>query len=144
MSIPIVRIERFADTPYGAFGNLIVQNAGFRGFSVERPWCGNQPGVSCIPAGVYHMERGYYNRGGYPAWEVVGVLLRSEIKIHRANCASQLQGCIAPGLALGWVKVRGADEPTWAVTNSRKAFGQFMHAMGDATEAILDIRWALK
>lgn len=141
MSIPIVRLERFADTPHGTFGNLFIQNGAFRAFSVERPWCGNQPGISCIPEGVYHMERGFYNRGGYAAWEVLRVLMRSEIKIHSANCASQLQGCIAVGLDLGWVKVPGADEPTWAITNSRKAFGQFMHALSGHTEAILDVRW---
>ena len=60
-----VLLERFAYSPMGTFGVLTVDD--FECYTVERPWLDNKPRESCIPEGVYRLELGMYNRGGYPA-----------------------------------------------------------------------------
>ena len=126
-----VQLERFAYTPVGTFGRLYVPE--FQCFTVERPWLNNAPKESCIPEGEYEIRLGQYNRGGYPAYEVVGVPDRTLIKIHIGNTMDDLLGCIALGKALGWV------ERKWAVTSSKKAFAEFMTAMDGAATAQLHI-----
>ena len=80
------------------------------------------------------MVLGRYNRGGYPAYELLDVPGRSLIKIHRANTMNDLLGCIGPGKDLGYIAGK------WAVTHSRDAFGEFMDAMADVPNAEIDIR----
>lgn len=117
----MITLERYAYTPFGAFGRLIMPE--FQCFTVERPWLNNMPRESCIPEGEYEMVLGMYNRGGYAAYELIGVPDRSLIKIHIGNTMDDLLGCIAPGKALGYL------EKKWAVTSSKKAYGEFMTAM---------------
>ncbi|MEN8821963.1 MAG: DUF5675 family protein [Abyssibacter sp.] len=123
MSGRLLRCElvRFAYTPHGVFGRLVLPD--FECFTVERPWEGNAPRVSCIPEGIYALEPSRFHRGGYDCYEVVGVPGRSMIKVHRGNTMHDLLGCIAPGQGLGYV--RGC----WAVTRSKVAFESFMAAM---------------
>ncbi len=124
---PTISLVRFAYTPMGVFGRLLVGPAAW--YTVERPSLGNRPRVSCIPTGSYDLVLGTYHRGGYPAYEVLDVPGRSLIKIHRANTSDDVQGCIGVGYGLGFVAGR------WAVTRSRRAFDEFMAQMGDAETA---------
>ena len=126
-----VLLERFAYSPYGVFGRFMFPE--FECFTVERPWLDNKPRESCIPEGTYKIRLGTYNRGGYPAYEVLGVPDRSLIKIHVGNTIDDVIGCIAPGKALGFL------ERKWAVTSSKKAFKEFMIAMQDIEESTLQI-----
>ncbi len=128
----IVELTRFAYTPIGTFGHLKVGD--FECFTMERPWFNNIARESCIPEGEYELTLGRYNRGGYAAYEVMGVPGRSLIKIHRGNTMDDVLGCISPGTALGYVNDK------WAVTNSKKAFYEFMEAMAGDEHAILRIR----
>lgn len=136
-------LKRFVCISMGTFGTLAC--AGLPTiYTVERPWADNEPNVSCIPAGTYTLRlrqspmitrvtRGDYTHG----WEVTGVPGRSYIMLHPANTAAELQGCIAPGLALG--VVRGA----WAVTSSRAAFEVVMDYLdGLVEEPRLEVMWA--
>lgn len=116
-----VLLTRFAYSPYGTFGKLLLPE--FECYTVERPWLDNKPRQSCIPEGNYAMQLGRYNRGGYDVYEVIEVPGRSLIKIHIGNTMEDVIGCIAVGNALGYI------EGKWAVTSSKKAFGQFMQAM---------------
>lgn len=119
-----VLLERIAYTPLGTFGRIIMDE--FECFTVERPWLDNKPRQSCIPEGTYDLLLGRYNRGGYPAYEVMNVPNRSLIKIHIGNTIDDIVGCIAPGKALGFL------ERKWAVTSSKKAFQEFMTVMDGA------------
>lgn len=66
--------------------------------TLERPWKGNKPYVSCIPEGEYIVKRDHTGKHRYFAvQEVEG---RSAIEIHPANTVNQLLGCIAPCLYL--------------------------------------------
>lgn len=134
-----VTLTRFAYSPMGSFGRLEVDD--FECFTVERPWEGNQPNISCIPIGEYPLRLGMYyggdGQGGrrdYPAYEILDVPGRSLIKIHIANTMDDLKGCIGPGQTLGYL------EGLWAVTSSTTTLGRFMEAMNGEQEARLVIR----
>lgn len=116
-----ITLERFAYTPMGTFGKLTMPE--FSCYTVERPWLDNKPFVSCIPEGEYDIFLSRYNRGGYPAYEVMDVPNRTLIKIHVANTMDDVLGCIGPGLALGYI------DQKWAVTSSKAALKTFMAEM---------------
>lgn len=109
--------------------------------TIELPWRGNQPRISCIPEGTYKLSqrpsavvektsRGRYKTG----WEVVEVEGRSYIMIHIANTTSDIEGCIGLGLELGVVNNE------WAVIRSSEAFDIFMNEMRGLGECYLSIK----
>lgn len=116
-----VLLERFAYTPYGTFGRLIVDH--FQCYTVERPWANNKVRKSCIPEGKYKLKLGMYNRGGYRAYELLDVPDRSLIKIHVGNTIDDVVGCIATGRELGFLRHK------WGVIHSQFAFDAFMTNM---------------
>ena len=130
----VVRVIRFGSIPtMGTFGMLEVLDNGELLYvcrAVEREDQNNRPNVSCIPEGIYTMKLGMYyggdgvgGRRDYPAYVVQDVPGRSLIKIHVANTAKQLKGCIAPGLDFGTL---GGE---WAVKSSRDAFESIMETL---------------
>jgi len=132
-------LNRFCLSSMGTFGTMDIQEEEenlFSCYTVERPWLGNQPSISCIPWGKYGLELDYYHRGDYPAYEVMDVPNRTEIKIHVANTQADVQGCIGLGQALGYVNRQ------WAVTNSRRAYERFMTVMKGDPHAMLSIHSA--
>ncbi len=82
-------------------------------FTIERPDLGNAPQVSCIPEGGYDLTLYYSNHNKRWVPLLQDVPDRSAIEIHPANYASELLGCIAPGV------IRDID----AVWSSDVAFG---------------------
>jgi hypothetical protein len=126
-----VILERFAYSPHGTFGRLRVGN--FACYTVERPWKDNRVRESCIPEGEYALQLGRYHRGGYPAYEVLGVPGRTLIKIHIGNTIDDVVGCIAPGQRLGYLRNK------WAVISSRATFAQFMAAMDGRERSWIEI-----
>ena len=135
-------LRRFGSTPMGTFGTLTLEEDDASGypkviytcFTVELPWRGNTPFVSCIPADHYVFRPCYYNRGDYDAYEVCDVLGRTYIKMHIANRIADILGCIGVGNELGFVKGQ------WAVTNSFHTFNRIMGLMR-GREASLYITW---
>lgn len=79
--------------------------------TIELPWRGNKPNISCIPEGRYRLEKRYSFKF---KWHIhlVNVPNRSLILIHPANDAlTELKGCIAPviycnGIGKGMFSVR--------------------------------------
>ena len=92
-------------------------------FTLERPWKGNAPGVSCIPTGEYSVVLCDSPRLGKVYW-VKDVPNRSVIRIHWGNIAAHVQGCILLGLS------RGHLNGERAVFQSVVACRQFMQLMG--------------
>ena len=125
-------LERFAYTPIGTFGVLMVPS--FRCYTVECPWQNNEPWVSCIPIGDYPLVRTTYHAGGYETLEVCNVPKRSEIKIHKGNTHMDVQGCIALGAGLGFVN------NLWAVIDSTGAFNSFWARIESEMPASFTIR----
>jgi hypothetical protein len=73
--------------------------------TIERPWLGNKPNVSCYPEGIYlakWIERsasGKYKR----VWHIQNVPKRSGILWHIGNLVRQSLGCTLPGLKHGFL-----------------------------------------
>lgn len=126
-----LRIDRGC-TPLGTFGTMVMPN-GVRLYTVERPWLGNLPSVSCIPAGVYECEPRNFFRGGYKAVEITEVPGRKHILFHIANFPRELEGCIGVCSRLGAI---GGE---WCGLASRNAFEVFM-GFYDTRKFSLEIR----
>lgn len=116
-------LERYTYGSSGTIGFLEIEEGEFACYTIERPWLGNRPDVSCIPEGVYPVILSRYNRGDYDCYEVLSVPRRTLIKFHIANTMDDLMGCIGPGLDVG--RINGLP----AVTDSSRAFGNFMDYM---------------
>ena len=136
-----MQLVRWGSTPMGTFGELTL--GAQKWFTVERPWEDNKPSVSCIPAGTYPVKLGaFYSGDGvggkpdYPAYEILNVPNRAQIKIHKANIALQVKGCIALGKDLG------VDGLHWAVRRSADAFQEFMVAAALLAPSEITITWA--
>jgi len=69
-------------------------------YTIELPWKDNKRRISCIPEGLYKLQRHRYQKHG----EQIGiphVVGRDGILIHAANHAlTELLGCIAPVMEL--------------------------------------------
>ena len=89
--------------------------------TIEREWLDNKVNISCIPSGHYKCSITNSPRFGL-TYQVNDVDGRTHILFHKANRASELQGCIAP------VKDFGIINNEWAGFNSRKAYSRFMIA----------------
>lgn len=138
MDTPLITLKRFAYTPVGVFGHLFAGELSL--FCVERQWRQNRQNISCIPEGLYPLRKrrsgvverstaGEFQEG----WEVCSVTGRSFIMIHPGNTELDLEGCLSPGVALGYVADR------WAVTDSRTAFRSLMSELENHTEWNLHI-----
>ena len=73
-------------------GNLVFQCA-----SLELPWMGNLPNLSCIPTGNYSISRVNSPKFGKGTFSVNRVPGRSNILIHPGNYTREIQGCILLG-----------------------------------------------
>lgn len=98
---------RIAQTKHGSGSIMIMKNhttdQTISFYTVERPWDGNKPFVSCIPTGRYVVRKrtGSSPALKYPdAWEVLGVPDRYGICIHVANKPTEVSGCIGPNKEL--------------------------------------------
>ena len=123
-----IKLARFAYTPLATLGKLYIEGTDFECFTVERPWLDNKTSVSCIPEGEYQIKLGQYNRGGYPAYEVLNVPGRTHIKIHVGNTSNDVIGCIALGASCGII------DSKLGVISSRTTFASFMSAMHNAED----------
>lgn len=143
MMIHVLRVERVPD---GVFGRMLVPGHEVL-WTVEDDWKDNEPGESCIPAGQYRLERSFYHKKGYEAFEICDVPGRERILIHKANTEEDVKGCIGLGTRLGPIRVE-KDEDTGkknvvkkGVVSSAIAFQKFMTWMEHYDEAEILIEW---
>jgi len=100
-----VQLYRHEDNGVQTVSNAyVVTDAGSKLFSfyfLELAWHSNQRGISCIPAGIYWVEKKVAGEDGsrfkYPHFEVLDVPGRKEIKWHRGNFHDDIRGCFLPG-----------------------------------------------
>lgn len=93
-------------------------------YTIERPWLDNQNFVSCIPTGIYECRYTLSPRMKKYTYEVLNVPKRAGIRIHGANYAEQLFGCISLGEKFGFMQGKPA------VMLSRSAITKFELEMG--------------
>lgn len=123
-----VTLTRLVTGNHGTFGRLAIDLKSW--WSLERPYNGVHP---AIPRGSYPLQLGTHHAGqpdSYPCYWIMDVPGRVAIEIHVANAASQLLGCIAPGLALGFPTLADGTRPL-GVVSSGDAFRAFMLTMGN-------------
>lgn len=102
MASPQLRLtlQRIVDNGKCTLGRLALPS-GFVVSTIERPWVQNKKGISCIPAGDYTCVMTLSNRFKKKLYILLEVPNRSGIRIHAANWAHQLEGCIALGISHG-------------------------------------------
>lgn len=88
-------------------------------FTIERPWLDNASGISCFPTGTYRVAQTWSPRFKRPMYQVLAVPERTGVRIHSANLARQLEGCIALG------EKRGTIDGLPAVLVSKPAIRDF-------------------
>lgn len=146
----IASLHRYYHTDTETLGTIALQNVTL--YTLELPWMQDKPDQSCVPAGFYNLiphqsDRLHEQDGKTPlaTWllvnQEIGVFAsfcdipatyssnfpaRYAIEIHPANWASELEGCIAPGIG------RQMDAGTWMLTQSGDAFIALRSAFGGA------------
>ena len=135
----ILRRRYFED---GTFGTLHREDGSKVCVIAERESQNNIANRSCIPEGTYQILPHNSPKFGKcyaleaPSLGVTreGPSLRTHILIHKANTPSQLQGCLAPGVAFG---VFGDD---WGVLNSTAAFNSLMNELAGKPATLTILR----
>jgi len=122
--------DTFSDD--GVFGTLETDTRSYD--TVERPWLDNQPNISCIPGGLYRVEWTLSPKYKRMMYLILGDHKREGIRIHSANWAFQLQGCIALGTGRAPMAPPGAADPKLAVLSSKDAVAQFEKEMAEGAE----------
>jgi hypothetical protein len=95
--VSIVRVKGNKDATYGLLKVVENDKILFQCKTIERGWLDNQSRISCIPPGKYNVVKTYSPRFKVNLYLVENVPNRSGIRLHSANFASQLNGCISLG-----------------------------------------------
>ena len=91
------KLVRVSDDGHQTLGTLSVNFSDFVCKTLELPYKNNAKRVSCIPKGTYECKWSFSNHMEKFHYEVTMVPGRSGIRLHSANYAEQLLGCIALG-----------------------------------------------
>ena len=129
MTGPNVRLVRLRTGPQGTFGLLAVPGLDFPhpAAAVECEWRDNERNVSCIPPGRYQCRMTPSPHFHRRLYLVLHVPDRYGIRLHPANFARELRGCIA----VGRHHARFPDG-TWGVVNSASTLDAIHRALGGA------------
>lgn len=127
----IVTITRTSGNKEATYGVLQVKQHNkilFECVTLEKAWLDNENRISCIPLGIYNVVRTYSNRFKKTLYLVENVPGRAGIRIHPANFAKQLHGCIALGEKLADINGDGILDVTSSVKTQKK-FDEIMELM---------------
>lgn len=116
----------------GTYGALIVGGRP-RFVTLEPPWLGNQPFISCIPEGTYTCSEHVSSKFG-STYIVDDVFGRSDILFHWGNWITNTEGCILVGSGYN------PDLGMAGILNSRIAFNKFMNLLKNIKQFQLTIR----
>ena len=128
-------IKRQAWTEQGVFGVLVLDSSS-SWFTAEPPDRNNQPFISCIPAGLYDLQRTLYQAKRYEVWELYPVRDRTLIYVHVANYPQELAGCIAIGTQ------RTGRLGEWGVARSTVARWQTRLGLKQPREMVLQMDYS--
>lgn len=127
-------LKRVVESQYSTFG-VLHDNIEIICLTIELPDKDNTPFISCIPTGPYVCERDYTGKHKY--FKVLDVDGRTNIEIHPAQTAEQLEGCIGLGLMPGKYK----DKP--AILLNTDAMQKLMAYIGAEEKFALVIQNAM-
>ena len=99
-----MKLQRVVSSEKGTFGTLVIDNLPFC-VTMELPDKGNQPQISCIPAGTYRWRKwksqNVSKASDYRVIWIQDVPNRTWIYLHVANWPSEVLGCIGVGYCFG-------------------------------------------
>lgn len=102
MKLKLKRLETQLKPDIETLGNFFMRDqAGkqiYKCCTLELPDKANVKRISCIPKGIYQVEKRTTESHGHH-FHILDVPSRDWILIHSANYASELLGCVAPGLS---------------------------------------------
>lgn len=98
--------------------------------TLELPWRGNEPWVSCIPTGVYTCKRTRSPRFN-ETFEIQGVPGRTHILFHSGNKVRDTEGCVLVGKTM--------DSNVCYVNDSRVTRAVFMSTLVGVDEFELSV-----
>lgn len=133
MKVELIRVKERHDATLGV---LCFEDYP-RLVTLERPWLGNQPEVSCIPVGRYTMSRVMSPKFG-ETFQIDRVKGRSNILFHKGNIPHDTRGCVLVGMEFG---------PTLGVSmikDSKTAFEMFLVQLSQVDEADLTVSAAYR
>ena len=120
-------------TDKSTIGKLYL-NGDFYGHTLELPWNDNKKNISCIPKGVYEVEKRHTEKSKYKYehLHILDVVDREMVLMHIGNYPKNSKGCILLG------NTRALN----FVGESRKAFYNLMYDLGsfDKIELIIKNR----
>lgn len=130
-----VTLRRVLETTQGTIGQFTLNDQSTL-YTMERQSTGPHPriaqGIYELRLGMYYAGDGPGGKADYQTYEII-VPGRDDIKVHVANRAQELLGCVAPGKALGFL----AGE--LAVMQSKLAFMRFMESMQNVTSDYITV-----
>ena len=92
MKDPVIELVRFYLGELRTIGRFTYEYEDY--YTIERPWKDNTPFISCIPDGVYTVERRHSVKFGRDMWTVLDVDGRTHILLHIGNTEDDVVGCI--------------------------------------------------
>lgn len=121
----VIKLRRISDSGKQTLGHLTLPNGKIY-HTLELPWRNNEKQVSCIPKGIYKVQK--RNSPKYGAhFHILDVPNRSFILIHHGNYFTDILGCVLVGTGLKDLNGDGQLD----VTNSRTAMQQLNAALPD-------------
>ena len=99
-----VILHRFSKEQKQTIGKLVYND--FECYTLELPYKNNMRNISCIPVGLYDVERRYSTKYKYH-FHVINVPDRSLILIHHGNFNYQTRGCILVGSDIADINADG-------------------------------------
>lgn len=113
----LVVLQRIDTRKGGTLGRIRIDGKHIC-YTVERPWQGNEPSVSCVPAGRYDLVWKQSPRFGLKL-HLNAVQGRTHILIHAGNTQADTKGCILPVTSAEYIDAIGQ-----CGGNSRKALAR--------------------
>lgn len=117
-----VIIDRLTEGEKQTEGLLTVYNGEekiFNCYTLELPWLDNAKRISCIPKGVYNVEKRQSTKYKHH-FHVLDVPNRSYILIHQGNYNWHTKGCILVGATLTDINADGLRDTTSSVATMNK------------------------
>jgi uncharacterized protein DUF5675 len=105
-----VVLQREPSTDQGTKGLIVVPSKGSWP-TLELPWLGNQPGISCVIAGVFYCDLLWSNHFKEMLYHILDVPGRAACEFHKGNWAgnvalgyhSNVRGCGLIGKSYGYI-----------------------------------------
>lgn len=117
----VLKIRHVSVIDQGAFGVMLFDDIPFA-ITLERTYKEGSNQVTKIPQGIHRCTKSFYNKGGYPTFEI-HIPGHSRILFHKANKEEELDGCVAIGEEFGVLDGKPA------ILRSGAGFDEFMRKM---------------